>query len=689
MARIFTSGFELNSLTAGVEFDAATVAGVSIQNTTKRTGGYALKWLAGSGQAYVVRNIPTMGSGRTYYARTYFMYHTLTAGISEPFMWFESGAWPAEGLMVAITTAGKLQLLSFNDGRQFGSDSAALSADTWYCVEISYTYTTGAVALRINGSSITSGTLNTSLGMLRMDIGGVWGNSAGEYYFDDVALNDDQGSYQNSWPGLGKVLQLRPSATGESAQWARGGTDSGANWSQCNNIPPNDHTSYISVSTVNYLDMYNVDSPGLAAGSTINVVEVGGRFARSASVSPGIKFRLVKAASGTESLSAEITPDNTQPTYKSNALASPWTSPIITYLDPDGSAWTPTTIDSMQIGVKEITDTNRTVYVSDIWAIVDYSESTGRTGTVAGVCAQVTGAVAGDVLVSGDVAGTAAQVTGAVASKVAVAGAVAAIAAQATAAVAMNHTPATGSVDADVAAVTGVVAGAVLVTGEVAATPGVTTGALAGAVLVSGEIAATAAQVTAAVDGSVGAGAITGTVEAVAAQTIAALAGAVAIAGEIAATLAPVTGAVAGGAIVSGTVAANALQTTAAVAGAARVSGSVSAPVAQTTGAVAGAVAITGDVDATASQVTAVLSGGTADVIRGTIAANVSQIVAAIEGDVLVSGSVNATLVAASAAAAGTVTDAPAEDLNVYIRVPGREVVNYYHRVDNVRITVP
>lgn len=324
-----------------------------------------------------------------------------------------------------------------------------------------------------------------------------------------------------------------------------------------------------------------------------------------------------------------------------------------------------------------------------IWFAIEPLASTGRTGNVTGVCAQVTGAVSGDVAVAGEVAGTTTQVTGAVASKVAVAGAVAAIAAQATAAVAMNHTPATGSVDADVAAVTGVVAGAVLVTGEVAATPGVTTGALAGAVLVSGEIAATAAQVTAAVDGSVGAGAITGTVEAVAAQTIAALAGAVAIAGEIAATLAPVTGAVAGGAIVSGTVAANALQTTAAVAGAARVSGSVSAPVAQTTGAVAGAVAITGDVDATASQVTAVLSGGTADVIRGTIAANVSQIVAAIEGDVLVSGSVNATLVAASAAAAGTVTDAPAEDLNVYIRVPGREVVNYYHRVDNVRITVP
>src|SRR3990172_6946830 len=65
----------------------------------------------------------------------------------------------------------------------------------------------------------------------------------GEWYFDDIAINSSTGSFQNSYPGAGRIVALRPNAAGDSADFARGGTDSGANWSQTDEVTPTVRTS--------------------------------------------------------------------------------------------------------------------------------------------------------------------------------------------------------------------------------------------------------------------------------------------------------------------------------------------------------------------------------------------------------------------------------------------------------------
>ena len=383
MARLFTSGFELNSLTANVEFDSTvgTIGnpGFSIQSGAVMSGAYYGMFNdPGSAGTYGMaqRMLPALASGGTYYFRFNLKVHAFPT-TADGFVYIATIQDSAADntFCVGLTPGGKLRIYEYYGPTQIGSDSiTTLSLDTLYTVELSYTYTSGALVLRINGSQEANGTGTSAVAIVRYSVGCTYGltmPTAGQWYIDDLAVNNTVGSYQNSWPGVGRVICLRPNAAGDSAQWLRAGTDSGANWSQCNNIPPNDVTSYVRTSTVNYLDMYGCTDSGIGAGDTVNVVEVGGRFCRSAATSPSFKFRCIKTGSGTQALSAAITPNSA--TWRSNALASPWTSPLIQYLDPDGSAWTQATLDTMQIGVVETTDQVAYVWVSSVWAMVDYS----------------------------------------------------------------------------------------------------------------------------------------------------------------------------------------------------------------------------------------------------------------------------------------------------------------------------
>jgi hypothetical protein len=371
MARLFTSGFELNSLTAGVEFDTILSPGISIQAVTKRSGDYALKCLPVNNNGSVSYTHTALASGRTFYYRFYLNVHTRppnNAYIASDHLTAAPGTM---NWYIILASDGTLTLA---DGASNVITSKVLTNDQWYRIEISYAYTSKALALYVDGISIGSGTnVNSSVAangyIVGSDLWSANNPASGEWYFDDLALNDDQGSYQNGFPGDGKVLCLRPNGAGDSAQWTRGGTDSGANWSQCNNTPPNDVTSYVYASTVNYLDMYACVDSGADANAVVKVVEVGGRYARSSATSPTFKFRIIKTGSGTESLSAAIVPNAS--TWKTNANSTPRTSPIVLYLDPDSSAWTKTTLDSMQIGVVETVDQTANVRLSDIWAMVD------------------------------------------------------------------------------------------------------------------------------------------------------------------------------------------------------------------------------------------------------------------------------------------------------------------------------
>ena len=88
----------------------------------------------------------------------------------------------------------------------------------------------------------------------RSDDTSTWTDRFAELYFDDLAINTNSGAYQNSWPGDGKIVHIRPNEAGDNAQWNRGGTDSGANWSQVSEVTPDDINSFVTSNSSNQID---------------------------------------------------------------------------------------------------------------------------------------------------------------------------------------------------------------------------------------------------------------------------------------------------------------------------------------------------------------------------------------------------------------------------------------------------
>lgn len=362
MARLWQSGFELNSTTASVELTSVTG---TIVSSIIRSGSY-------SGRRNVQRlNYDYASSALQdgFFIRSYIFIETLPSSDQHLIRMLGPGL---SGIKVdiRINSSGALELWNNEDSVQVGSDSSALSTRVWYLIELKVDTTTLAsttIDARINGSSFASGTINLTAGIGAINLVGQ--NASGEViYHDDVAINDDSGSFQNSWPGQGKIIHLRPNAAGDNTAWTGAYTD-------VDEVTPDDTTTKLSSNTLDQIEDMNIDSPTMMGDQdTVNVVAVGVRFnGVGASANASFVLRIKASASGTVEESSAITPSNT--TYVTNAAAAPRNYSLVLYDLPGASttAWTKNDLEQAQIGVRLSATSTNAAQVSTIWASVDYT----------------------------------------------------------------------------------------------------------------------------------------------------------------------------------------------------------------------------------------------------------------------------------------------------------------------------
>lgn len=377
MARIYTCGFELNSLADGMERFGTANTG-SISSTTFNGGAYAYRNNPSSSVQACNFGF-NAGSGiKTVYVRFYYRAVTHPASASLVFSLMQSDLTTT--LMRLRGTGSGLRAMN-SPNVQVGSDFA-LSTGQWYRIEIKcFSHaSTGTIDVLVDGVSVVSATgLNTGGG----DINGMqFGSGVSlthEYFIDDVAVNDTSGSFQTSYPGAGKVICLRPTATGDANDFTRGGSDSGTNWGQVDEVTPNDGTDYNNSTTLNHVDMFNVTDSGMGGSDTVGVVHVGMRIANIvADGTARIQARAIKTSGGTVASGTNLGIINST-TWRSNNTSTTAFNPyqLNMYQDPDGSDWTQSTIDSMQIGYTVTTAGVNGVAVSAIWAMVDYATVAG------------------------------------------------------------------------------------------------------------------------------------------------------------------------------------------------------------------------------------------------------------------------------------------------------------------------
>lgn len=203
MARRVTSGFETGAF--ATEPGYVSLIGTPVLQSSVVNSGAAAMASVGSSAACMRYTAPVPVGG-ILFARIYFDFTVNPAALADE-LWIEfGGGSPAARLR--LTTAGKLQL--WDSSVQIGADSAPLTPNTQYVLELAATSKvtagTAYVEARINGVTLaTSAFANTGSSTITgVRAGHVSTTSmTGTFYTDDVAINDNLGASDNSFPGTG------------------------------------------------------------------------------------------------------------------------------------------------------------------------------------------------------------------------------------------------------------------------------------------------------------------------------------------------------------------------------------------------------------------------------------------------------------------------------------------------------
>jgi hypothetical protein len=225
------------------------------------------------------------------------------------------------------------------------TSSRSLVDDTWYLLEFYFKLddAAGAMQSKINGvadieyAGDTKPTTDAVFDTVRFK---TQYNTAYQY-FDDIAINDTNGSVDNSWCGDGYVVALKPNAIGDVTGLTNSAGTTDANYTFVDDIPSDGDTTYVYSSTTDLYDLYNLTATSLPANTVVTRVwgEARGKDPDAGNVA------IVMQAYPTTDL-WESTADSLTTAY-AQVLGDYYTqNPATT------DTWASTDLDNLQIGVK-------------------------------------------------------------------------------------------------------------------------------------------------------------------------------------------------------------------------------------------------------------------------------------------------------------------------------------------------
>src|SRR3990167_327626 len=293
MARRYSTGFELQSVTNGVEWDT-TIGSPTINTTIKRSGSSSLRCNPTATTAYIQHRYGTTFATSNVYVRFY-LYITTSTNALDTICIIRDGIFPTNICSIRLNSNRTLELWDDFASAQEGSDSSVLNTGQWYNIEFYYNENTAALDARIDGVSFATGTTSAGLNNNQVQIGCITSTTA-DLYFDDIAINDSSGSNQTSWPGTGNIIHSHPNAAGDNNNASVG------DYTSVDDVTPDDATTIAILDANNdILDVNCEDSStiGLTSFDTITLIQVGVREAAGTAAQESWKLRIKSASSGT------------------------------------------------------------------------------------------------------------------------------------------------------------------------------------------------------------------------------------------------------------------------------------------------------------------------------------------------------------------------------------------------------
>ena len=351
MTRLVTCGFETGDVNeAGVSVIGGSCTLTAVNSTpTPRAGSYCMKAATTISTFPATYKTFTLGAAKTdVWLRCAVFLHGGTASTTDVFLFYFADSGSTVQCSVTYSFVDNLLRAYRATNVLLATASTAFPQDSWHVIEVRVqilTATTGALEVWLDGNRVinfSGDASNTAtLNVQNVALGttsGTLAQATGVYLaFDDIAINDTAGTVNNGRPGDGRVVLLTPNGAGSSTQLTRGGTDTGANYSQVNELPPS-IAQYVGSPTVGQRDLYTMSDIPIAVQS-INVVEAlvlaQNSDAGGGSIAPTVK----SSATINEATAIGL---STSPAY----VGSRWE------VDPNTSAaWTVAAVNALEAGV--------------------------------------------------------------------------------------------------------------------------------------------------------------------------------------------------------------------------------------------------------------------------------------------------------------------------------------------------
>lgn len=239
-------------------------------------------------------------------------------------------------------------LTATRNGTSLGSSSNALSAGTYYFIEVKVTISdaAGVVELRVNGSSTgwialtsvdTRNGGNASANVIQILGAGTSENVT--FDVDDLTICDTSGSTNNDFLGDVRVDCYHPDGNGNSSQLTGSDANSTDNYLLVDDTTPDDDTTYVESSTAAQKDTYAFPAMSHTPSSVFGLQ---------------VSMMSKKDDAGARSIASVIRSGGSDTDGTSQALSTSYVNYVqISETDPNtAAAWTKTGFGNAEFGVK-------------------------------------------------------------------------------------------------------------------------------------------------------------------------------------------------------------------------------------------------------------------------------------------------------------------------------------------------
>lgn len=383
-ARLWMSGWELNTTTASVEW-TAVLAGSTVSTTNVHAGTYAGRSLtAAAAVTGFTFNVPAIGASDVWTVRTWiYIVDTPDTAAWVLMMWQSSVDL---GVAVRLNTDRTFNLVyQPTASNVVGSASSAIALNEWHLIEVQASRVDSTCEARLDAVSFASGDCGTGFEGNVNRIGVGFNTAVGtgvanaDVYFDDFAYNNQAGAVQTSWPGPGYIVHLRPNGEGDADVNVTGTCGGGTAYECLDEVTPDDATTATALtSNTSTLDV-DIENPSLPDSDDIIVVVglgarfVGGDLCVASATTTNYRARIKSQAAGTVAPGALINIASAAYVTHGDTVGSAEVFyNLMQYTDPQaGGAWTQALLNTTQIGAAT-TDGAPDLCVSTLWAAVEY-----------------------------------------------------------------------------------------------------------------------------------------------------------------------------------------------------------------------------------------------------------------------------------------------------------------------------